>query len=355
MAAKVAFISTSRLLYFLIVKFYHQHSTLLVLYYLIFISSRRSHFAMKKAIITGSTGLLGRAVAKYLFDYGIDVLCLGRRQLSTADIIKLFGREVLYLNVPMQSILSLDTNLKFSKWTPDNQCVFYNFAWSGKEGLTDGSFGNQLINAIYAANAVKAAKQIGCIKFVNAGTIEETYVEKYLEKKEITPYQSTQTDYSLAKLACRDMCKIVAYLEKIDYIHTRLSVPLDTELSMGSYVASTLRKILIGEAYDAPINKKLFDVISINDVARAYYLIGAGGRNKSDYFIGTGTPTTLSHFFDKFEKLISGVGKNDSDNTHPADACLFSIEKLTSDTGFVPAAFFQDFENICNIAISDKI
>ena len=325
-----------------------------VLYYLIFVSSRRSHFVMKKAIITGSTGLVGRAVVKHLFDYDIDVLCLGRRQLSTADIIKIFGREVVYLNVPMQSILSLDANLKLSKWTSDNQCVFYNFAWSGRERLTDGSFGNQLNNAIYAANAVKAAKQIGCIKFVNAGTIEETYVEKHLEKKESTPYQSTQTDYSLAKLACRDMCKIVAYLEKIDYVHTRLSVPLDPELSMGSYVASTLRKILMREAYDAPINNKLFDIISVNDVARAYYLIGAGGRNKLDYFIGTGIPTTLNHFFDKFEKLISGAGENDSNNTPPADTCLFSIEKLAADTGFIPSAFFQDFENICNMAIPDE-
>lgn len=309
---------------------------------------------MKKAIITGSTGLVGRAVARYLLDCNIDVLCLGRRQLSTADIIKIFSREVVYLNVPMQSILGLDANLKLSKWTPGNQCVFYNFAWSGRKRLTDGSFGNQLNNAIYAANAVKAAKQIGCIKFINAGTIEETYIEKHLEKKESTPYQSTQTDYSLAKLSCRDICKILAYLEKIDYVHTRLSVPLDPQLSMGSYIASTLKKILMREAYDVPINNKLFDIISINDVARAYYLIGAEGRNKSDYFIGTGTPTTLSHFFDEFEKLISGVGENDSNNTHPADTCLFSIEKLAVDTGFIPSTFFQDFEKICNIAIPEE-
>lgn len=304
---------------------------------------------MKKAIITGSTGLVGKALAKHLFDNNMDVLCVGRHPLSVTDVVNIFGRRMPYLNLPMEQILSLGANLKLNQWDPGNQCVFYNFAWRGREKLTDGSFEDQLNNAIHTANAVKAAKQIGCIKFVNAGTIEESYVEKYLQKKDINPYQSTQTDYSLAKLACRDISKIVAYLEKIDYVHTRLSVPLDPELSMGSYIASTLRKIRTKEVYDPPINKKLFDIISINEVARAYRLIGSMGKNKADYFIGTGIPTTLSSFFRAFKGLIEGGKENIPENISSEDVSLFSIENLTADTGFVPTTFFQDFKNIHSI------
>ncbi|QJB28852.1 NAD-dependent epimerase/dehydratase family protein [Limnospira fusiformis] len=304
---------------------------------------------MNKAIITGSTGLVGRAVVKHLSDHEIDVICLGRRSLSPVDILNIFGRKVHYLNISMKEILTLPAMIKSIGWTAEGGCVFYNFAWGGSERLTDGSFGEQLSNAIYAANAVKAAKQLGCSKFVNAGTIEETYVEKYIEKNDNEPYQSTQIDYSLAKIASRDMCKIVAYLEKIDYIHTRLSVPLDPEFSMGSYIASTLRKIMKGEPYDAPVNKKLFDIISTNEVARAYRLIGEVGKNKSDYFIGTAHPITLGQFFKDFAELISGAKKNVPETVTAVDSHLFSIEKLASDTGFVPVGFFQDFQKVHNI------
>ena len=37
---------------------------------------------MKKAIISGATGLLGSAVAKYLSKKGIEVLCLGRYKIK---------------------------------------------------------------------------------------------------------------------------------------------------------------------------------------------------------------------------------------------------------------------------------
>jgi nucleoside-diphosphate-sugar epimerase len=303
---------------------------------------------MKKAIITGSTGLIGRALAKHLYDIEVDVLCLGHRFLTPVDILNIVGRKVCYLNIEMEEILTLPAVIKSSGWVAGGDCIFYHFAWGGHERLTDGSFGEQLSNAIHAANAVKAAKQLECRKFVNAGTIEETYVEKYVKKNDNEPYQSTQIDYSLAKIAGRDMCKIIAYLEKIDYIHTRLSAPLDPELSMGSYIASTLRKIMKGEPYEAPVNKKLFDIISVNEVANAYRLIGEAGKNKSDYFIGTGNPVTLSQFFKDFAELISGTTKIIPE-VAAVDSHLFSIEQLVSDTGFVPVGFFQDFQKTHNI------
>lgn len=297
---------------------------------------------MKKAIITGATGLVGMAVAKHFSTLGIKVLCLGRQILSPKDISRHFGVGSTYLRLAMEDIASLAERIDSMGWSPGAECVFFNCAWGGDKKLTDGSFAEQLSNAVHAAEAVQSAKKIGCIKFVNTGSLEETFVEQSLEGGSEHPYQSTQSDYALAKLASRDMCKMVAYLEKIDYVHARLSVPLAPDLSRGTYVAATLKKIVEGKPYEEPTNKQLFDIIFIDDVARAYHLIGRSGKNKSDYFIGTSRLVTLSQYFEMFECLVSSKYSDKADIATAASEVSFDTEALYQDTGFVATIQPQD-------------
>ena len=298
---------------------------------------------MKKAIITGATGLVGMAVAKHFSALGIEVLCLGRQILSAEDISRHFGVGSSYLRLAMEDMASLVERVDSIAWSPGAECVFFNFAWQGCRKLTDGSFGEQLNNAIQAAEAVRVAKTLGCIKFVNTGTLEETFAEKFLEGMSEHPYKSSQTNYTLAKLASRDMCKIVAYFEKIDFVQTRLSVPLSPNLSRGTYVAATLKKIAEGKPYESPTNMQLFDIIFIDDVARAYYLIGLRGKNKADYFIGTSRLSTLGQYFDMFERLVNDNSLGDEDLYGTVDLEHFDGTKsIYQDTGFVAQTQFKD-------------
>jgi len=298
---------------------------------------------MKKAIITGSTGLVGMAVARYLASIGIETLCLGRRKLCSENIKKYFGEGSRYLEIAMEEIDSLMERVESMQWSPGAECVFFNFAWRGRERLTDGRFKEQLNNAVYATEALRSAKKLGCIKFVNTGTFEETLVERHLAGGSSQPFQSNQTDYALAKLASRDMCKIVAFLEKIDYVHTRLSVPLAPDLSRGTYVAKTLKRIAEGKPYDRPKNNQLLDIIFTDDVAKAYHLIGVSGKNKADYFIGTSRPATLAHYFETFERLVNRADPEQPNIAGYAgeNIGIFDTEALHRDTGFVAMTQFQ--------------
>lgn len=300
---------------------------------------------MKKAIITGATGLVGLAVAKYLSKKGIDILCLGRKQLDDIEISNKFSSgSIKYLSIKMEDIISLHEEIKKIGWLPGDSCVFYNFAWGGHDKLTDGEFQDQFNNAIYCSNAVLSAKKLGCSKFVNVGTIEETFAEGFLrDTKKNIPYNSSQTNYAISKLASRDMCMMVSYLEKIDYIHTRLSVPLDPNLSNGGYISSVLAKINEGKTYEKPNNNQLFDIILTEDVAKAYYLIGQKGKNKADYFIGTSQPKTLRQYFELFEQSKRGIIDNTAGgNNNKLDNGIFSIDNLVNDTGFVLSSNFED-------------
>ena len=88
---------------------------------------------MKKAIVTGATGLIGKAVVNELSKNNIEVLCVGRKNLSKVYINEFFGENVSYLSVQMEDILSLPKLAKSIGWIVDNECVFYHFAWNGKD------------------------------------------------------------------------------------------------------------------------------------------------------------------------------------------------------------------------------
>lgn len=298
---------------------------------------------MQRAILTGATGLVGSAVARHLSAKGVQLLCLGRKNLTAEDASALLGPGVRYLRLPMEEVATLRQRLDAASWDAGADCVFFNFAWRGQERLTDGSFAGQLANAVYAVAAIRSAKQVGCTKFVNAGTLEETHVELALQAAEKLPYQSQQTNYALAKLASRDMCKIVAYLEKIDYVHTRMSVPLVPDLTQGSYVASTLKKIVAGQPYEEPLNDRLSDIVSIDDVAEAYDLIGMRGKNKADYFIGSARPATLRQYFECCKQIVARRECTRLDAGLTDENACFSGEPLRRDTGFVAV---RPFENI---------
>ena len=79
---------------------------------------------MQKAIITGSTGLLGMATARHLSDAGIHVLCIGRKSLSPSEINDNFGDNATYLPLSMGRITSLEKEIDKIKWDASNDCIF---------------------------------------------------------------------------------------------------------------------------------------------------------------------------------------------------------------------------------------
>jgi nucleoside-diphosphate-sugar epimerase len=288
-----------------------------------------------KAIITGASGLVGMSVAKHLSSLGVHLLCLGRQNFSTKECHKYFGEQSKYISLSMNNISTLPENLKRIGWSSCEGALFYNFAWSGNNSLVDGTFGDQLHNAMWSAEAVKVAKALGCSKFINSGSMEETFIENFSEIKDTHAYKSTQTNYGLAKLATRDMCRMVAYIEGIDYVHTRLSIPIVSDLSKGTYVSTAMKAILKGEEYEKPKSNSLYDLVLLEDVARAYQLIGEKGLNKADYYIGIGKPATLQQHFDHLIQIRNGCNFSYNDSIDDINSRIFDTQRLKKETGFI--------------------
>lgn len=287
---------------------------------------------MKSAIITGSTGLVGEAVCKELSKNNIQLLMLGRANLSREKIKAKFGSNSNYISLNMKDIYKLNDLIKEINFNYKNDCIFYNFAWEGERSLADGGFENQLKNSIFATEALKIAKKIGCSKFINCGSFQETVAEDILNTK--SNKIITQENYTIAKIVSRDMCKILAYLEKIDYIHTRLSIPIDLTLKKGGYISSVIKKIINKSNFEKPTNKNYFDFVALEDVANAYLQIGLKGKNKADYYIGNAKPLKLDEFFQYIHDYL--YRKTSCKNPFNSYAETFKIDEIKKDTGFVP-------------------
>ena len=93
---------------------------------------------MKQAIITGATGFIGSYFVEFLSKKGIDVIALGRKKYKDISIIRRKRiKDSKYIRIDMSNINLLKKELKKNKLNIDNNCVFINLAWAGKNKLSD--------------------------------------------------------------------------------------------------------------------------------------------------------------------------------------------------------------------------
>ena len=114
--------------------------------------------------------------------------------------------------------------------------------------------------------------------------------------------------------------------------------------------ANTLKKIIAGQTYEAPKNTRPFDIISTAEVALAFELIGKNGKNKSDYFIGTGKPIKLLNFFENFEQSVKNNKVEKFENVMTEEIKkMFNVNNLYLDTGFKSKIDIYDIIDIGSI------
>lgn len=294
---------------------------------------------MRSCIVSGATGLVGRATVRQLAEEGFEVLAIGRRQLSPAEVKLNFSNAVSYLNIEMGCIRDLPRRIREETDFQGRECVFFHFAWSGGQGLTDGGLSAQLSNVKHATEVIQVAKEMDCKKVIGAGTFQETVVELILAGEASTS-SSSQQDYALAKLAARDMSKITAYLQEIDFVHTRMSVPLDFSLIHGTYIANSLQAITQGKPYAHPVSTEVVDLVSTEDVARAYAALGSSNISSGDFYIGSSRPVTISSLFVQFEEILKGRVANLK--TDDSSVFLFDTTPLKEAVGFTASRRIED-------------
>ena len=124
---------------------------------------------MQKAIVTGSAGFVGNAVVRELLQCGTEVWSIVRPGFSTRmKGSRLDGLAVHLVECDLREISKLPDRLKERGFD-----VWYQFAWDGLFGADLLDYHQQIANVEWVLDAINAAKDLGCSKFIGSGSISQ--------------------------------------------------------------------------------------------------------------------------------------------------------------------------------------
>lgn len=303
---------------------------------------------MKNIIVTGATGYIGSEFVRLLVSRGVKVIALGRKKYEN---ISSFRKKSLkgaqYLTIDMNNIQVLEQNLKTKNISIGSDCIFFNLAWGGVEKLSDLHIENQLINVIWNEKALDVAHRIGCKKFIQVGTMEEAFTYKYLklDYRHNSEY-NRHVIYSVAKIAAKNTLDIKSSLLGIDYNYVLHSHVMGPDDDKDSFLQVTLQKLINNDDLIFSTGEQIFDVISKRDCAEGYFLICTKGKNRSEYWVGSGKPRRLREYVEIMYDLYPSDKKMQFGKFPYNDVKLdkedFSIKNLVKDTGFNPEMSYED-------------
>ena len=284
-------------------------------------------------VVTGANGFIGAALCRELAAQGVGVIAVVNK--SDSNVKEIPGVEVLHCELSQYSKLS---TLIGRKRDID---VFYHFAWAGTSGDLRGNVDIQLANVKAACEAVEACKDIGCKRFVFAGSIMEYEIDAYMQTEKMP---SRNTLYCTAKLSGDYMARTVAADCGVEYIRAIISNVYGPGEYSARLINTSIRKMLRGEHCAFSSGEQLYDFIYIDDAAKAFIAVGKRGISNKTYYIGNAVPRKLKEFLCQLRDVVNpalkiGLGEIPFNGVSLSYNEL-STDNVTADTGFVPQIDF---------------
>ena len=229
---------------------------------------------MRRAVVTGASGFIGRAFTEYLLSEGYQVYAVCR---NTARLDGLVCEQLVCVEAGYDDYGTLSERIPAAD-------VFYHFAWDGAYGPKTADYAIQLGNVKAACDALLQAVKIGCRKFVLAGTVAELEIREHLAKNVCAPRGTCI--YAAAKLTSEMMCKTLAAQHGIGFncgLFANIIGPGDRSHRSTN---SILHQFLIGQAPKLVKGDGLNDWLYIKDAVRLIRAMGERGTNMKTYYIG---------------------------------------------------------------------
>ncbi len=237
---------------------------------------------------------------------GVPTLVIGKSETVHQDLENLLDNGLDYLQVkPVDIDIEEVVNRIKAASTFSEGAVMFFLAWRGANSLADGQLLTQLMNVTASCTYIKIAKKVFAKKFVSIGSFEELVFERRIKGNNwhTIPKSKDFNWYGFSKTVARRQASFEAYVQKIDFCHTYISIVIDKALRTQKFVEQSLR--LIYESNKIPIvkNKELCNIASSEEIARQLVSIGENGVNKSIFALGTGECMPLTAYFTLFQQV----------------------------------------------------
>ena len=287
---------------------------------------------MKKALVTGANGFIGKALVGELINQKVEVIALDREDLGIFPDTRFAVCDLRNCEA-MPSLIS----------DRDIDTVFH-LAWGGASGDLRADYAMQLENVKMTCDMVNTAAKMNIKKFVGAGTLAQYDCLAYVGEDNSVP--SPVSCYGTAKIAAQYMSKAAANKAGIEHVWCIISNLYGVGDTTNNFINFAAKKLLNGERASFTAAEQNYDFVYITDIIQGIYLCGENGKNNNSYYIGSGNARPLKEFIEIMRNAIdSGIplylGEVEfKGRSLPPEA--FDCRHITNDTGYVPKVRFED-------------
>lgn len=241
---------------------------------------------MKNVVITGADGFVGSYTTEHFLKNGLNVLALdvGKKPLRLKE-----SAGLTYMQCDISNTAAMLDKIPRGVYD-----TFVHFAWAGSAGPSRMDYNLQMRNALNTVECMKTARELGCTRFVCAGSIMEYEVEAAIHSQGSKPGMSYI--YGMGKHIAHCLCKSVAVDIGIELVWPMITNAYGVGEMSPRFVNTTLRKIINGESLQFTAATQNYDFVYVTDVAKAFYQIANNGKPYCEYMIGSGHARPLKEF-----------------------------------------------------------
>lgn len=249
---------------------------------------------MKNVIVTGADGFVGSHTVNYFLTQGVNVLAIdvldNPRRLQMHDLLRYVQCDIFNQD-------------ELKKVCDGEYDTFIHFAWAGSAGNQRVDYDLQMKNALTTVECMKTAKEIGCKRFVCAGSIMEREVEAAVHTQGSRP--GLGYIYGMGKHIAHCLCKTVAAAIDIELVWPMITNAYGEGEYSPRFINTTLRKIINKEPLQFTSATQNYDFVHVQDVARAFYLIAQNGKPFCEYLIGSSNAKPLKEFILEMQQALA--------------------------------------------------
>ena len=302
---------------------------------------------MKRAIITGPTGVIGMALIEYLCEKNIQVIAVVRGDSKRKNQIR-ESENIVKIDCSLDNIGKLPKKVKLAlkekNWNVEQPIdVFYHFAWAGTSKNDRNDVYLQEQNIKYALHAVDAASELNCRIFVGAGSQAEYGRYEGVLKAETPAFP--EISYGAAKLCAGQMTRIRCEQKNIKHIWTRILSVYGPYNSWDTMIMDMIHKMLLRERAACTKGGQMWDYLYAKDAAKMMYLLGEKGVHGKTYCVGSGIVKPIKEYIEIIRNTVNPqaeVGYGDIEYLPRQIMYLCAdIGELIKDTEFEPEYSFE--------------
>ena len=282
---------------------------------------------MKKAIVTGANGFIGKTLVNALLTRGYSVVALDVR----FDETLLQNAAVTCVNVMDKEVARLKEVIPAEQYD-----CFFHLAWAGTSGPARADYAVQLNNVKLACDYVLLCKEVGCKRVIYASSINEMETYEYLQSDDIEP--AGGYIYGTGKLAAHLMGETVAKLNDVEFIPVIITNIYGVGEVSARMIYTSIKKLISKEHCSFTAGYQTYDFIYITDAINSIIAVAEKGRAFNRYYIGSGEPKPLREFLIEMKNIVDSeaeIGLGDIPfKGVDISYSQFDLKKVERDTGY---------------------